>query len=218
MKKSLEYFFATHPSRAEEAWDTAMLSVDTNVLLGMFRLTNDTANKLMQTLEECASLKEKNLFLTKQVLIEFKSNIRMAMKYAHDQFKKSEEFLENSKNKLKSDIYGHLKSSGIIPEKTIKRLKKSMNKEIDLVISELKESQKSSEYNLESRLKIVERLQEIFSDKVLTHEIPSQEDAQKLIKDGHAPSGKDSQKPSSISQAGDAIIWLELIEHAKILS
>lgn len=215
MKKSLASFSAMHPARAKQAWGNAMLSVDTNVLLDMFRLKNGTANEIMKTLEECAALKKNDTFITNQVMEEFKKHLDVAITYANKNFNEAKKILEEEKHRIKSVSLGKLKSLGIVPEEMISKLEFSTIKEIDSTISTLQNYQNDPEYNQESRLEIVDRLRNIFAEKIVITELPSNQDIQDLIRQGFAPGQKDSKKSNEESQIGDAKIWLGLIEQAK---
>lgn len=198
----------------QEIWNNGILTVDTNVLLDLYRYNQETRESILDNLK----IFKGRIWLSHQVAQEFFRNRTEVMYSVKQDFKHIQEKL---KNKFFSELEEILKSNSITKRYLSDELKnkfiENLNANIDGFIKELEEINKK-DFNL-LKDPILEEIIELFDDNVgedFKDEEKSKimEEAEKRIKDKIPPGYKDSSKDGD-RKYGDFFLWKQILSYGK---
>ncbi len=209
MKNIFAAHFRPTDDDLSNLWENAVFSIDANVVLNLYRYSQDTREQLEKALTTISD----RIFITNQAAKEFLAN-RLGVTSSQ-----AKEYTIASKD-LKSilDRLSDKKRHPYISEESLPDL----NKHIDSIQEQLDKEHKELLDRLvdDKRLAFIENL---FEGK--TCESLGDERIAEICKDGEQryenktpPGYKDSSKDSdhdSSRKFGDLIVWFELIEYAK---
>lgn len=205
-----------NPGEYKEIWDNSTIVLDTNILLNLYRYSDQTRKTILSVLEK---FKER-IWIPYQVIKEYYNNrdkvIDESLTYAYN--------LENFINKKNDEILEEVKNNSQKIE-FIDKISKNIennNKEIKKIF---RESLKSKENNnkLKESLEIEKSIYDLIGDnyeKEFDYESIEEiiKEGDKRIKNKIPPGYRDSNKEEMFKEYqinGDYIIFNSIIEYAK---
>jgi len=205
MKNAFLEYNPLSKQEVESLWGSAIFVFDTNVLLNLYRYSDETSNKFIQIILELKA----RIWLPYQVGLEFNKN---RLTVISDQKKHYEEF-----DKKINDIIGEIENKNRNPflsdalfEK-ISSIKNDIKLEVDNKIKSYNES-------LNNDL-LLDQINSIFDGKV--GNFSNEEDLKKLYSEGEKrykdkipPGYCDIKKPEN-ERYGDLIVWKQIISKSK---
>lgn len=194
-------------------WDTAIFVFDANVLLNLYRYSNDTRTDFLNLLEQIKG----RIWLPEQAAHEFLKNRASVISQQSSSYSDTTQNIENL-NKSFSGTRGHPFIS--------KANQESLNKAISAIQGELEESKKAQEALIISD-PIKDKVADLFEERV--GDCFSDDEWSKVFENGQErydsktpPGYKDNSKhpdPQTLedkrSKFGDWIIWRQVLDHAK---
>src|SRR3989344_350035 len=193
----------------KKLWTQAIFVFDTNVLLSLYRIPQQAREKMISVLKELQ--KQNRIWIPHQVATEF---YRRRPDVIYTQEKSHNEVIELL-NKAEQEISKKFDSKDIL-----KKIKGNCR----IIRAEIEKSKKRDCDSLK-RDKIETELNKIFQSKVGTafdntklNEIYTngKERYEKEIPPGYEDKKKDKDDKTGTQKFGDLIIWLQIIEQAKI--
>lgn len=205
MKNSFKEYNPLTPEEIEELWKNSIFIFDTNILLNLYRYSEETSLKLIETIEAL-----KNIWIPYQVGLEF---YRKRLIVISDQKKSFEEFekkMNDIINTVEDKNRNPFFSSDLLSK--LKLIREDIKKEVDI----------KKEFYDKTLTKdiLLERINKLFDNKV-GKEPTSEElktiynEGEKRYKDNIPPGFKDNSKPGN-DKFGDLIIWKQIINKAKV--
>ncbi len=228
MRNNFSDYYPPTAGEYESLWRDAIIILDTNVLLNLYRLPAIARDELFEVLE----LLKDRLWIPHHVALEFQQRrltvISTERKSIETALNSANSFVVELKKKI-DELQLDKRGLGIDP--------KTLTEELDrtnLVIASAIETAHASQLDISAEDPIRERIDLLFGSKVGDAPI-SQEDLNELIKDGEErykdripPGFMDSEKEKNPNEAvyiynkmkyqrkfGDLILWLQIINHVK---
>jgi len=212
MKIEFPGYYRPTEQEFKNIWDTCDFLFDANVLLNLYRYTEDTRQEVISILESISD----RIWIPHQAALEYHKNRIKVIKKQKDGYQEVREKLTNHLNKIQIDlekVYKNRRHPLINCEKFINELTKYF------------EDYKRKLDDLESKHPdlifddpIKNNLTELFKDKVCDRLEPIEE--KRIIKEGKGryekeipPGYKDNYKGSPECY-GDLILWFQIINHA----
>ncbi|MCA9459474.1 MAG: DUF4935 domain-containing protein [Nanoarchaeota archaeon] len=205
MKDTFFEYNRLHEEEIKNLWDRAIFIFDTNVLLNLYRYSDDTSKKFLETIVKL----ETRVWIPYQVGLEFNKN---RLKVISEQKKHYEEF-----EKKIIDLIGEIENknrSPFLPEELFEKLliiKGDIIHEVDKRKRKYDESLLSdpllNEINLIFKGKVGSRFNSEYLKQLFL-------EGEKRYKDKIPPGYADSQKPEP-EKYGDLIIWKQIITKSK---
>ncbi len=214
MKKIFFEYYPCTKDKEEEIWSNGIFSFDTNVLLNLYRYSDNTRNDFISVLN---SIKAR-LIITHQVGFEYHKNRLSTIQSQTKAYDGIISFLKKKCNEIEGELNKYKKHSYIESSKILNKIQRAFNTtESDLKIL------KDTHPNLISNDIIRDSLVDIFEGCV--YEESSDEDLKKIYQIGKMryskeipPGYKDYDEKKNDpdnSLYGDLIIWKELISYSK---
>lgn len=210
MREKFAWYLNSSPVAARDAWATAILTVDTNVLLDLYRYHSKTCESILSALESF----EGRVWLSHQVATEFFRNRRKVISSSENTFNEAATGLNHLDKEL-ADGLVTLKAHRLIPTLTLDDLSSSISKAVASARASLADlTAEHPKYFEEDP--VLERLLKLFDDRV--GPAPSEEALAKLLAEGKrrhdakTPPGYMDDKNGTF---GDYRLWSEIIEFAK---
>ncbi len=205
MQEKFKHWNKYSLEEVQEIWDNSLITFDTNVLLGLYRISP----KLSDLFFELTSKIKDRIFIPYHVAFEFHKNRFNVIVDNYSQLSKLKSEIDRFETDVqKSKFYNYLSSN-------IKRL---IDKDIKAKIENIKHREAYYK-SLEAKDSIYEKLDQILKDKI--EERPTEEKLLQLHKKGKdryskkiPPGFQDSEKENG-NKYGDFIIWNEILEKAK---
>jgi len=201
------------PSEAEfhKLWKNAVISIDANVLLDLYRYSEDTRKELIKVFKGFSE----RLFLPHQAGLEFHRNRLDVIKEQEASYFKLVDSIiatkEDLTKQLTSNRHPYIKNS----DKTVEKLHEIYSD----ICKELKEEAKEYSKYLKNDV-ILDEVTELFNKKV--GEKYNEKEIKKIYEEGKLryekkipPGYEDSKTKKDEQQYGDLIIWHQLIDRAK---
>ena len=213
MKKKFDWCLNPTKEELNVAWKHGILTVDTNVLLDLYRYHEDTRNSLVQSLQKFEGKK----WLSHQAATEFFRNRAKVIISSEKAFKQAQEETEKLSASLDSAV-NQLKGNRIIPSALANELESAVRPSISNAQSKIAEAKENYPQFLQDD-PILNQLLAMFDgavggdfaeeDKKKIEEQAEQRKKSK-IPPGYLDDGKDEDRPY-----GDYYLWRQVIEHAK---
>jgi gas vesicle protein len=205
MLKSFPEYNSLSPEVLKNLWNSALFIFDTNVLLNLYRYSDETSNKFLETI---IGLKPR-IWVPFQVGIEYHRN-RLGV--ISEQKKLYEDF-EKKFNEILSDIDNKHRNPFLSKEITdnLNEIKGRIKVEVD---------EKKAEYDLRlNKDTLLDKINLVFEDKVgpsySEEEVKKiQIQGEKRYKDKIPPGFQDIKKPEN-KRYGDLIMWKQIIAKSK---
>lgn len=221
-----EFFHNTHLDFKNLDPDTLVV-FDTNTLLNIYRYSNDTREKLVNTIK---SIKE-NVWIPYQVGLEFNLQRRSVQQQIKDKLESKESEIDSYFSSLEKEINSNLL---VIPLKS-SDIQNSKKEILDFVVSELsilktktKEKIKELFGMIDLEKDLIEEFEEIFKDRIgecYTPEVLSTKlsDAESRFEKLIPPGFEDRKKKDIIyyngleipEKFGDLILWHQILDRAE---
>ena len=213
MKKQFDWYFNPTKEEIDDAWKRGILTVDTNVLLDLYRYHEGTRDSLIQSLQQFEGEK----WLSHQAASEFFRNRTKVIVSSEKAFKQAQEETDKLNGSLESAV-AQLKGNRIIPSEIASELESAVKSSISEAQLKIKKAKDSYPKFLQDD-PILRQLSEMFDDAVgedfkeeNKNEIAAQAEERKKNKvpPGYLDEGKDEDRPY-----GDYYLWRQIIEHAR---
>lgn len=204
------YYSLTEPER-KAALETCVFVLDANILLNVYRVKPETADKLLRAIEELAKLQR--VWIPHQVGLEF---LRRRLKVIEDQrrvYDSVRKALDNQANKLQGELSQFAKHRSLDMNELLKDYRKALEK-AKTQIAEHEEGHP----DLSEADPFLERITEALAGKV--GKGFDQEGLEKLKAEGkkryekQVPPGFMDQKDKD-DPYGDFVVWKEVLRFAK---
>ncbi|EPY5145881.1 DUF4935 domain-containing protein [Klebsiella pneumoniae] len=211
MKQKFAYCFEPRGDDLESIWKKGILTVDTNVLLDLYRYHENTRDSIVSNLEKF----EGELWLSNQAASEFFRNRKKVITSSEKTFKDALTEADNLSKNLDS-IVNKLKGNRIIPNTIADELKTSVESIIENTKEKIKNSKDAYPKYLEND-PILEKISNLFNGKIGKEPLDIEGDikqAEKRIEDKTPPGYKDSEKDDD-RPYGDYLLWKQSLDHSK---
>ncbi|WP_155820240.1 PIN-like domain-containing protein [Komagataeibacter europaeus] len=216
MKEKFSWYLDSSPQEAEKNWSKAILTVDTNVLLDLYRYHNATRDKILSAIESFFP----RVWISNQACEEFFSNRKKVIMDSEKIFKdassKLSEIQTNSINEITQ-----LKGFRLIPKTIIDDFEKQISSLFKITQGKIVEIKGSyPKYMIEDP--IISRISNIFDQKVgnafqETEKRVLIEEGKRRFENKIPPGFKDDNKPDERGY-GDFLLWSEVINYARDMS
>jgi hypothetical protein len=219
MKKVFSSYFTPSPEFFKELWEKSLFALDTNVLLDLYRYSDNTRKDLFETFNSL----EDRIWIPYQVGIEFVRNRPEVILAQIQMYQKANEFINSIRDEVKNKIETNLNF----------RIHPLLNREdfhdsLESVLNNLSEKVKKyqgSHPNFFENDPVLDSITKLFENRVGP---PYKEERiNEIIKTGKArydksiPPGyadnKGANKKDGDAVYGDLILWFQLIDRAKEL-
>lgn len=213
MKEKFDWYFNPSKEEINNIWKEGILTVDTNVLLDLYRYHESTRSSLIQSLQKFEGKK----WLSYQAAKEFFRNRTKVIVSSEKTFKQAQEETEKLGASLKSAV-SQLQGNRIIPAEVANELSDSVQSAILLAQTKINGAKESYPKFLQED-PILDQLASLFKDAVGENFKAEDEDKiNKLAEErknnkvppGYMDDDKDGEQPY-----GDYFLWLQIIERAK---
>lgn len=210
MKKHFPGYFYPSKREIKNLWDSCVFAVDANILLNLYRYSDETRNEFLRILE---SIKER-LWLPHRAAQEYFNNRLPVIAQQEKAYDETIKTLKNVQNDLQN-----VRQHPFVTEKLMKRL----SSVFDDVSKELHKN-KDIHSNRAGNDKIQEALKTLFEgrvgdpfsdDKLESILKEGEERYAKKIPPGYKDDGKNNEgtlPDSAYRKFGDLIVWYQLIE------
>jgi hypothetical protein len=125
MRKKFDWYFNPSKDEIDNAWKKGILTVDTNVLLDLYRYNEGTRNSLLQSLQKFEGKK----WLSHQAATEFFRNRTKVIVASEKAFKRAQEDTEKLSGSLETAV-AQLKGNHIIPADVASKLHETVKDSI----------------------------------------------------------------------------------------
>lgn len=213
MKKNYPWYFPLSEVEIDEIWKNGILTVDTNVLLDLYRYHESTRSSLINSLKSFGGRK----WLSNQASAEFIRNRKKVIISAEKTFKQASDEADKLNTNLQGSI-AQLKGNRIIPADTTAQLMASVEQAIKVLREQISSAKDGYPRFLELDPVLTE-LTELFADAVGEPFDAANIDAInaiaeerkiKKIPPGYLDADKNDDRPY-----GDYFLWRQILEKAK---
>lgn len=218
MRNRFSEYYTGNDEHFDEFFNNAIIVLDTNILLNLYRFNNENRDKFFEILKKL----ENRLYMTYHIGHEFFKN-REEIIYSYKNYQKNvQEEIEKEITRIISSIEkNQVKGSEFLKHEKglISSIIKVLNKSKADIITILNEPKIN-----DPEPEILNRIENLYKDKV-GKELNKKE-LEAIYKDGkirfenEIPPGykdisKSKGKENNITQYGDLVIWKEMIKYAK---
>lgn len=212
MREQFAWYLNSSAAAARDAWETAILTVDTNVLLDLYRYHTKTCESILLALESFGG----RVWLSHQAATEFFRNRRTVISSSEKTFRDAGTGLDDLDKALAGGL-SKLRAHRLIPAPTLDDLGSSIAEAITTARESLAGVTAEHPKYLEED-PVLERLLTLFDGRVGPP--PDEETLVRLLAEGkrrhdaQIPPGYKDDKDGDRS-FGDYLLWSETIEFAK---
>lgn len=210
MKTSFNWYFSPTEEELNNIWENGILTVDTNVLLDLYRYHEDTRNSIIDNIEKFRGTK----WLTFQAASEFFRNRRKVIISSEKTFKEALTETNNLSKTLNATV-SQLKGNRIIPNEIAIRINEIVSEVINKAEKDINTA-KENHPNFLNNDTILEKITTIFSNAVGSQfeDLTSETEKARVRKEKRIPPGyldddKDGDRPY-----GDYFLWRQVLNHA----
>jgi len=213
MKNKFDWYLKPTDQELDEIWKEGILTVDTNVLLDLYRYHEETRNILIESLHKFEGRK----WLSHQAASEFFRNRTKVIVSSEKTFKEAQSEIDKLSNGLSTAV-SQLKGNRIIPSEIADELDKSISDAISQANTKIKTARESYPRFLQDDT-ILAQLTNLF-DGVIGEDFTEEEKPelekiaeerkQKNIPPGYLDDDKDDDRPY-----GDYYLWRQTLNYAK---
>ncbi|MFD5492223.1 PIN-like domain-containing protein [Streptomyces sp. NPDC127091] len=216
--------FSGYVTPTEDDWKSVlgsgMLVVDTNVLLNLYRYNQDARAALLETLRKF----DRRLWVPHQVMEEFWRNRESALDDPEKQLEQSVAALRSGLDKTFSDLRNWINRVSLDRSSAL-RLEATLSTALEEVIGEMEAVVDSSGVEMArdtSKDKVVSDLAVLLAEKIgaplsVEDHAAAIIEGKRRIEEQIPPGYKDKKKQArgDDSEAGDYLVWFQLISEAK---
>jgi len=213
MKELFKWYFPLSDDEIRKIWEEGILTVDTNVLLDLYRYHEDTREALLSAINSF----DGRAWIPHQVAEEFFRNRNGVILSSNSAFNDAEKNIYEVQKSIEEPLK-KIKSNRIIPDELEERLEQAIKSATELAIEEVQEIRgKYPDYRVDDP--ILDNICNLFDGKVGSSfsidKLPEILKEAKRRKDSKIPPGyKDSSK-DGVKPYGDYIIWRQVMDHIK---
>lgn len=228
MKTSFSGYYPPSAEQYEQLWKEALIVLDTNVLLNLYRLPTTARDELIGVLE----LLKERLWIPHQVALEFQRRrltvIASERKATEDALTATSELVDDIKSKVEG-LQIDKRGLGIESQPLLAELEKANNQLLEAI-----KTTHNSQLDISASDPVRQRLDELLESRVGIGPI-TQEELDTLVAEGEnrfkekiPPGFADADKEKNPNEAtfifdhikyqrkfGDLILWQQLIQHVK---
>ncbi|WP_386692816.1 hypothetical protein O1Q79_00511 [Lonepinella sp. MS14434] len=197
-------------SQKAEIWKEAILTVDANVLLDLYRYHKNTSDSILSSLKEFGE----RLWISHQAMREFFNNREKVIIDSVNNIMDSNAFLD----KLNSEIDEISKKNRSISKQFINAIKEEICKSVDSILNKDKHCFINIGFSLDYD-PILNEIIELFGNRLGNK--PKKDELDKLKKEAEEriinkipPGYKDSRKDGD-RKYGDYLLWKQILEYGK---
>nr|WP_312231897.1 PIN domain-containing protein [Pseudomonas sp.] len=213
MKNMYGWHVPRTESEIKQFWEEGVLTVDTNVLLDLYRYHKETRESLLNIIKSF----EGRLWLSHQAAFEFFENRKKVILLSREGFKDAQEEILNLHSKC-NEVLARLVGNRIIPSELTKSLRCSLEAGLEKARGELDSASKEFPDFLKED-PILEKLLELF-DECVGEDFPENvkaeaiKEAERRLKEEIPPGYLD--KPKGAARAkGDYFVWRQILDYSK---
>ncbi len=203
------YLAHTRPA-IDDIWQQATLTVDTNVLLDLYRYHTSTCESMLKALESF----DGRVWVPNQVASEFFQNRKRVIASSEKMFAEAGAGLEDIEKSVANGI-AKLGSYRLVPRATLEELARASSEAVRASRASLEEARaQHPDYLNEDP--VLDRLLKLFDGKV--GPAPTSEDRAKLLEEGRRrydeqiPPGYMDDSKEGDRKFGDFLLWSEVLE------
>ncbi len=213
MKNQFDWYFTPAKQELDEIWKSGILTVDTNVLLDLYRYHKSTRDSLLSSLQKFEGKK----WISRQAAHEFIRNRTKVIVSSGKTFKQAHDETAKLSSSLATTI-SQLKGNRIIPNELVEELRSVIDDAIKKAQESIEKS-KSDYPDFFQEDSILDQLSEIFGGSVGENfkdsdieKVKSEAEKRKneLVPPGYLDNEKDGDRPY-----GDYFLWRQILEFAK---
>ncbi|HFQ7123734.1 TPA: PIN-like domain-containing protein, partial [Pseudomonas aeruginosa] len=213
MKNKFDWYLNPSKEELDVIWKDGTLTVDTNVLLDLYRYHEDTRNSLLEVLQKFEGKK----WISHQAATEFFRNRTKVIVSSEKSFKQAQDEIEKLSASLDA-VTAQLRGNRIIPSALPDELHKAVGPLISDARSKIQEARDGYPKFLRED-PILQKLLDLFNGAVGDDfkdedrdrlEKQAEQRKKDKIPPGYLDDDKDEDRPY-----GDYYLWLQVIEHAK---
>ncbi|HEN4748198.1 TPA: hypothetical protein U5489_001420 [Legionella pneumophila] len=213
--KSYGHLIPLSQKQMEKIWNSAIIIPDTNFLLEIYRLTNESRESIFTVLTNKFILER--LWLPYYVGLEFHKNRLNVVLEQTTLSEKIMSLIKNSKDKLIEEIKKEKKRASH-PFISIEEIESLISTKFELILEGV-QSKAKEHPNLIYDDAILSKIHQIFNkkvgDEILDEDIKRyQEEAKEKYKLSNLPGSEDQDKSEEFKY-GDYIIWKEILNKSK---
>lgn len=213
MKELFKWYFPPSEEEIKKIWEEGVLTVDTNVLLDLYRYHEDTREELLAAINGFKG----RAWISHQVAEEFFRNRNSVILSSNSAFNDAEKNISEVQKAIEEPLK-KIKSNRIIPDELEERLEQAIESAIKDAIKEVQEIRENFPDYREAD-PILDNICNLFDSSVGSSfskdELSEVLKEAKRRKDNKVPPGyKDSSK-DGIKPYGDYMIWRQVLNHIK---
>jgi hypothetical protein len=210
MKKIFPGYYRPTEEEFSNLWNSCLFVLDANVLLNLYRYSQETSNELIQILKQISV----RLWVPHQAALEYQKNRLQTIAKQLEEYDKIQDLVKDSKKTLKDELDSLGKHSHIKADNLMKIMQKACNA-IEKNLKKLKQGH----LDLLQHDKLRDVLDTLLEDKL---GLPySQEKLDEVYNSGkqryeqEMPPGYGDKKKEGTKKYGDLILWFQIIDKAK---
>jgi len=211
MKNIFPGYYRPTEEEFSNLWNSCLFVLDANVLLNLYRYSQETSDHLIQILKQVSD----RLWVPHQTVLEYQDNRLTTIAKQSGMYDEIQNLVEDNKNKLKNKLEPLDKRHPYIKSNNLMKIMQKACDDIEKHLKKLKQKHPDLlQYdNLREALSILleEKIGLPYSQKKLhvIYNLGKQRYEQK-IPPGYADKDKESAK-----KYGDLILWFQIIDKAK---
>lgn len=212
MQENFSWYFPLNKNEIEALWEEAILTVDANVLLDLYRYHESTRNALLDALKRF----EGRLWLSHQTAEEFFRNRKRVIVGAASAFDEAKQNIDDFA-KAADDIVSKVRKNRIIPDSISESLRAAVDNALEKARQAVSESH-AQHPDFLAHDPILDRLAALFQGAVgeafsSSRSADAMAEAERRIREKIPPGYLDSKK-SGTKAYGDYFMWCQILDHA----
>jgi hypothetical protein len=216
MRKKFREFYKATNEEMESFWQNAIFSFDANVLLNLYRYTENTRNEILDILQFLVS--QNRVWISYQAAFEYQRNRLIVINNINKTYDSLIDILSKKKNDINSELNNYKKHPYLEVEDIKHKLQLAFE-EINKELNELKDNHPDFLEDDPIFGRITELLEDCIGNSLNSAELTTIYKEGKERYDKKIPPGymdnKEKEKNGEQSLYGDLIIWKELIKRFK---
>lgn len=213
LKELYSWYFPPTEREIESIWGSGVLTLDTNVLLDLYRYHADTRGAILKSLSQF----EGRIWLSHQVSEEFFRNRNKVILSSDSAFSEAEKSVIEMRSASDEKVNSLFKNR-ILPDEIAEKLKKSLEGAFSEALEKISEVRKDYP-NYRDNDPILDKISELVAEHIGNEYSPEElstvhKEAKRrkdaLIPPGYKDAGKDGNRPY-----GDYTMWRQILDHVK---
>lgn len=213
MKEMFKWYFRQTDDEVSTIWDTGLLTVDTNVLLDLYRYHQDTRQAILSSLESFNG----RAWISNQVAEEFFRNRNGVIVSVGGTFNDADRNISDIKKSIEEPIK-KLKNNRIIPDELAEKLNITFAEALDKLTADIDKARQGYP-NYRENDPILESICNLFKGEVGAafddNELSEALKEAKKRKDNKTPPGFNDASKDGLRPFGDYFLWRQILNHIK---